>query len=244
MSYKWIVEAQSHISSIAFKAVLPPSCWVSEDSLTYVVGTGTLKMATLQAAIPAITADIWKLYDRIVGGRRFVTTRPEDVIDDLSDTSRGYSFASNEPFGSSRHACFLHLVELHNLCTIDSRGRLSWNRPELHNFLTICAKLWRLVAYQLSLTAQISIRLQQFMELTFVNGDRIRSFIWQGGEALMMQGYSKTSQMTDEDRYMPAFIHPTISEILVEFLGGGLREAEALFVQVLSGAEAAQIHRT
>lgn len=243
MSYKWVVETQSHVSSIAMSAILPPSCWVSDDSLTYVVGTGTLKMATLQAAIPAIEADIWALYDSIVG-RRFNTTRTADVVDDLSDTSRGYSFASNEPFSSNRHACFFHLVQQHQLCTVDSLGRTSWNRPELKNFLTLCARLWRLVAYHLSLTAQISIRLQQFMELTFVNGDRMRSFIWQAGESIMMQAYSKTSQMTDEDRYMPAFIHSTTSDILLEFIGGGLREAEALFVQVLSGAEAAEIHRT
>lgn len=243
MSYKWIVETQSHVSSVAMKAILPPSCWVSEDSRTFVVGTGTLQMATLHAAIPAIIKDIWELYDQIVG-RRFVSTRPEDVIDDLSDTSRGYSFASNEPFSSRRHASFFHLVDRHKLCTVDSRGRISWNNPELSNILTICAKLWRLVAYLLSLTAQISIRLQQFMELTFINGDRLRSFIWQGGEGLIMQAYGKMSQLTDEDRYMPSFIHPTVSPILLEFLGGGLREAEALFVQVLSGSEAAQIHRT
>lgn len=244
MSYKWTRETQNHLSSIAMKAVLPPSVWVSDDSLTYVVGTGTLKMETLQAAIPTIEADIWALYDSIVGGRRFNTTRAEDVVDDLSNTSRGYSFASNEPFHSNRHSCFIHLVQQNNLCTVDSLGRASWNRPELQKILTRCAKLWRLVAYHLSLTAQISIRLQQFMEHTFVNGDRMRSFIWQAGESLMMEAYSKTSQITDEDRYVPAFIHPSTSAILLEFLGGGLREAEALFVQVLSGSEAAQVHRT
>lgn len=244
MSFKWVSDAQSFASSVAMSTVLPPQCWVSEDSLTYVVGTGTLTMSTLQAAIQAIMADIWGLYYRIVGNRRFVTTAAEDVVDDLSDTSRGFSFASNEPFGSRRNACFFHLVQLHNLCAVDSQRRISWNIPEVKNFLTICAKLWHRVAYLLSLTAQISIRLQQFMELTFVNGDRMRSFIWQAGEGIIMQAYSKTSHISDQDRYTPSFLHPDVSAILLEFLGGGLREAEALFVHVLSGGEAAQIHRT
>lgn len=188
--------------------------------------------------------DIWKLYDSIVGGERFVTTLPEGIVDDLSNTTRGYSFLSNEPFHSARHAVFFRLVTRHRLCTVDSLGRIAWNVPAVHNLLARAAKLWRLLSYLLAMTSQISIRLRQFMELTFVNADRMRSIIWQSGEALIMLNYSKMSQITDQDRYSPAFIHRDVSLILLEALGGGLREAEALFVHVISGSEAAQVHRT
>lgn len=60
----------------------------------------------------------------------------------------------------------------------------------------------------------------------------------------MMQLYRKMNQMTDEDRFSPTFIHRLVSIMVLELLGGGLRESEAIFVHVLSGPEAAQTHRT
>lgn len=245
MSYKWVRDTQSHVSSVAMKEVRPPNCWVSPDSLTYTVGVGSLHMDNLRKAVPAILEDIWTLYNELVGGKRFVNIPPEDVIDDLSNNTRGYSFASQEPFASRKHECFYHVVQIHRLCIVDSNDRISWNLPGVDRFLDTSAQLWRLIGYLLSFTAQISIRLQQFMEVTFLNADRIRSLIWQGGEGLLMPGYSKTSHITDQDGHRPAFLHEWLSTLLLEVLGGGLRETEAIAVLIKTGDPVcAQVHRT
>ena len=244
MSYKWVRDTQSFVSSVAMKELRPPSCWVSKDSRTFVVGTGTLTIETLRRAVPQLLSDIEKMYDELVGGKRFVQVAPEDIVDDLSNTTRGHSFISHEPFASQRYDCFMHVVQKYKLCSVDSNRRLSWNIPAIDRILDFCAKIWRLIAYGLSFTAQISIRLRQFMELTFVNADRLRSFIWQAGEGIIMGGFHKMSAITDEDRYIPAFQPRPFSILLIEFLGGGLREMEALLVHIRYGAHAAQIHRT
>lgn len=126
---------------------------------------------------------------------------------------------------------------------MDFLNRIAWNIPAIHILLACAAKLWQPPSFLLALTSQISIRLQQFMELTLVNADHMCSIIWQNGKALIMLNYSKMSQITDQDHYFPAFIHCNVSLILLEALGGGLREAEALCVHVISVAEAAQVHR-
>ncbi|KAF7965750.1 hypothetical protein HWV62_42010 [Athelia sp. TMB] len=244
MSYKWVRDTQSFVSSVAMKELRPPSCWVSSDSRTFVVGTGKLHIDTLRAAVQEVPAAIWAAYDKILGGKRFVNIATEDIVDDLSNTSRGYSFASHEPFHSRRHDCFLYVVQMYKLCTIDSQNRLSWNLPAIDRVLDACAKLWRLVAYGLSYTTQISPRLRQFMELTFINADRLRSFIFQSGDGLVMGGFHKMSAISDEDRYIPGFQPRPYSDILKELLGGGFREMEALLVHVRHGAQAAQTHRT
>lgn len=245
MSYKWVRDTQSHVSSVAMKELRPPSCWVSEDSLTFAVGPDSLHIDHLRQAIPKIMEDIWGLYDELVGGKRFVTIPIEDVVDDMSNTTRGYSFLSHEPFASRKHDCFHHVVQLHNLCMVDGRKRISWNLPGVDRFLHTSAKMWRLIGYVLSFTAQISIRLAQSMETTFINADRMRTFIWQCGEGLMMGGWSKSSQITDEDRYLPAFIAQLIAAILLEIIGSGLREAESLLVLAKTKDQSmAQVHRT
>lgn len=244
MAYRWICDTQNFVSSIAMTETRPPNCWVSPDSRTYVVGVGALTLDTLRAGLQEVLKDIWKMYDRITGGKRFVSGSPEDIIDDLSNSARGYSWLSEEPYSSSRYVCFFHIVETHKLGIIDGQGRFSWNKPSIEQFLGTTAKLWRLVAYIQAFGGQISFRLRQYMEFRFANCDRQRSLIWQAGEPVTLLPDSKMTQLTEQHRFLPGFVHMMIASVFFEFLGGGLRECEALLVQVLKGAEAAQIHRT
>lgn len=245
-SYKWVIDTQHMVSSMAMKEIRPPSCWVSPDSLTYTVGDGSLQMDHFRKAIATLRADAWDCYDDLVGpGKRFVTIHHSALVDDLTDSTRGHSFASREPFASHQLECFYHVVELHKLAEVDIHGRIAWNIPKINRFLDKSAKYWRLLGYLIGLTAQISIRGQQFLEHTFVNTDRMRSFIWPGGEGLVMGGYSKTSHLTEQDGYIPAFLHDMASELLVESYGGGLRITESHLVFVVTDdLTMAEVHRT
>lgn len=190
-----------------------------------------------------LVKDIWDLYTHIAG-QRFALCVPRDVVDDLSNTDRDYSFLSEEPFASHRHDLFYHLLDKHHLCVVDSKGRVSWNTKAIEGILDRCATIWRLLSYAQSFFGQISIRLRQYMEYRLVNNDRLRSGIWQSGELLHLLPDHKSSKLTQQDRYLPAFTPPELNEIWLELLGGGLREAEALFVFVLEDAAAAHTHRT
>lgn len=243
MPYKWICDTQNYVSSVAMTETRPPNCWVSPDSRTYVVGVGALNLDTLRSGLQEVMKDIWKMYDRLVG-KRFVTCSPTDIIDDLSNHTRGYSFLSEEPFASRRHLCFFHIVEAQKLGIMDAHGRFSWNKPVIEQFLAGTATLWRLVAYAQSFGGQISFRLRQFMEFLLANCDRQRSLIWQAGDLLALLPDSKTTHITEQYRYQAGFVHPLVAAIFLELIGGGLREAEAILVQVLKGSEAAQLHRT
>lgn len=243
MSYKWILDTQGYVSSRVYKEVRPPNCWVSDDAQTYVVGTSALHLDTLRAGLKRLVADIWDLYLGIVG-ERFALGTPHDVEDDLSNSSRDYSFLSEEPFVSHRHDLFHHLVKTHHLCVLDSNGRISWNTAAVEALLGRCANIWRLLSYAQSFFGQISIRLRQYMEYRLVNNDRLRSGIWQAGELLHLLPDHKSSKLTQQDRYLPAFTPPELNELWFELLGGGLREAEALFVFLLEDVAAAHTHRT
>lgn len=243
MNYKWVRETQNRVSAYALKEVRPPGCWVSPDCKSFVVGTSTLTLAVLRRAMQQLLLDIWELYDDLVG-KRFVNCALEAVVDDLQNTTRGYSFLCEEPFASRQNACLFHVIERHNLCSIDGLGRFSWNEAAVKKFLQRCVSLWRLFAYGLSYTCQISIRRTQFQEAKFINDDHLRSFIWQCAEVLMLLLYSKNSQAMDEDRYYPAFLHRLFAEVLLELLGGGLRNTEAYLIHASGGAAMAEVHRT
>lgn len=229
MSYKWVLDTQAYVSSRVYVEVRPPNCWVSEDAQTYVVGTSSLHLDTLRAGMKQLVQDMWDLYTRIAG-RRFAPCAPQDIIDDLSNITRDYSFLSEAPFSTHRHDIFYHLVNSHRLCLVDSNGRVSWNIKAIEALLERCAKLWRLLTYAQSFFGQISIRLRQYMEYRLVNNDRLRSGIWQSGELLHFLPDRKASKLTQQDRTLPAFTPPQLIALWAELLGGGLREAEALLV--------------
>lgn len=243
MNYKWVQEAQNRVSGYALRETRPPGCWVSEDCQSYVSGTSTLTLTVLRGAMQELIRDIWTTYDELVG-KRFVTCALKDVVDDLQNTTRGYSFLSEEPFASRHNACFYHVLERHSLCDIDGLGVFSWNQQAIDKFLSGCVRLWRLFGYGLSYTGQISVRRTQLHEAKFLNDDHLRSFVWQSAEVLMLLLYSKNSHSMDEDRFYPAFLHQLFAEILLELLGGGLRNAEAYLIHVKGGAAKAQVHRT
>lgn len=244
MNFKWTREAQNRVSGYAKRETRPPGCYVSEDCNNYVSGTSTLTLTVLRSAMQQLIRDIWATYDELVG-KRFVTCALKDVVDNLQNTTRGYSFLCEEPFSSRQNACFYHVIERHSLCDIDGVGRFSWNQQAVKKFLTGCVRLWRLFSYGLSYTGQVSIRRTQFQEAKFINDDHLRSFIWQSAEVLMFLIYSKNSHSMDEDRFYPAFLHQLFAEILLELLGGGLRNAEAYLILASGGdAAMAQVHRT
>lgn len=243
MSYKWVLDTQAYVSSRVYTEVRPPNCWVSDDAQTYVVGTSSLHVATLRAGMKRIIADIWDQYLRIAG-QRFALGTPHDIVDDLSNSTRDYSFLSELPFATHRHDLFHHLVDTYHLCALDSNGRISWNTKAVEGLLDRCANIWRLLSYVQSFFGQISIRLRQYMEYRLVNNDRLRSGIWQTGELLHLLPDHKSSKLTQQDRYLPAFTPAELNEVWFELLGGGLREAEALFVFILEDTAAAHTHRT
>lgn len=142
ISYKWVGDTQSHVSSVAMKELWPLSCWISEDSLMFAVGPDSRHVDHLRQAIPKIMKDIWGLYDELVGGKHFVTIPIEDVVDDMSNTTRRYSFLSHKPFTSRKHDCFHHIVQLHHLCMVDGCKCILWSLPGIDHFLHTSAKMW------------------------------------------------------------------------------------------------------
>lgn len=243
MSFKFVHNTQNYITKIAHSETRPPNYWVSEDALTYVVGRSSLTIDALRSGIQAAYRELWSLYAELVGDRR-VTTPLTDVVDDISNTTRGYSFSSEPPFAARKHDCFLHVVKTKKLAAVDANGNFAWNKPATTQWLLTAAKFWRVLGWTLSITCQISTRLTQFMETTLINADHLRSLLVQGGEMLLLGRNHKAGHITERDACTPGFVPKPLAEIIFEALTGGLRETEAIFIHFEHGPEAAEIHRT
>lgn len=246
MSRKFVHDAQGYITGQAHREVRPPNYWVSEDGLTYVVGRYSLTIHVLRRGIQDAYNSLEEKYKRLVGDWVPATDAHPlaDIIDDLGNTTRGYSFLSESPFAEHKYDCFFRVVAFRRLGAIDSHGNFCWNKPAVLAFLKDAADLWVDFGWLLSLTGQISTRLTQFMEVTFCNADHLRSFIFQAGELILLPRNHKPGHMTERDACTPGFVPFCLIRLFVRFYGGGLREAEALFTFFLTAGDAAELHRT
>lgn len=243
MSFKFLFDVQRYVSTIAHTEVRPPNLYVSEDALMYTVGRSTLTMDVIRRGIQDAYSELDSLLHELVGDFT-IDISLEDLVDDMSNTTRGYSFLSEQPFSSAKHQCFMRVVKDKKLAVIDAAGNFAWNKPACRRWLLTATKFWRTVAWLLCVTAQVSTRLTQSMETTFCNADHLRSIIVQCGEMLLLLRNHKAGHLTERDNYLPGFIPPILARIIMRAVLIGLREAEAVIIYHEHGREAAEIHRT
>lgn len=146
ITFKFCHDSQTFVISQAHKEMRPPNCWVSEDAMTYVVGRHTLTISTLRAGIQDAYDTIWAKYQSLVGDWRGVTCPLSAIVDDMNNSTRGYSLISESPFQEHKHDCFFHLVKFKHLSVFDNKGGFCWNQPAMKAFLRDAADLWRVFA--------------------------------------------------------------------------------------------------
>lgn len=185
-------------------------------------------MATVRRGFQGAYEEIRTLLKELTGNYH-INIRLDNMVDNLSNTTRGYSFVSENPFASNQHSLFLHSVKDQKLCILDVKGNMIWNRPATRQWLNKSAKFWCIAAWLLAITAQVFTHLTQEMENTFVNSDHLRSIIIQAGEIILMLHYHKSRQ-GGRDKAIPALVAKLLAELNVRAILMGLRYTETIML--------------
>ena len=240
--FNMATELSQYASSLVYSEVRDPKVTITGDYQSFTVGTQTMSLDTLRHGLKQLIDRIWMAYGDITQSARVV---PEGihVADDLSNDSRGYSFLEESPFHDKRREMFSHLVATYRLASMDYTGNLCWDIPRVTSLLEKCDRMWDNVLHALFMTLGVSTRVAQFLRTQIRNGDRQRNVQFRNGEMFFMTRDSKTSNAAGRDSCIPSFPPSQVSQLLLELIGGGLREAEALLVGVAYGAEARENHR-
>lgn len=235
---------QQYASSLAFNQVKEPNVYVDPDVKSITIGTQTMEMDKLREGMQVILGDFKKRYSALTDDNVVLKRMPDHVKDDHTNTTRGYSFLSEEPFYQKRHSLFFFLVDYYNLAMVDNEGRLSWNIPGIKELLRRTSRVWEPLYHLLYITTHISCRGTQFIDHQVCNADRNRNLFVGGNEMFILTGYSKKTGITDRDSCTPGFVPKDVSFWVLELLGGGLRTAEAILDGVAYGEEAEHLYRT
>jgi hypothetical protein len=239
-----IYEAQQFASSLALNQLQLPKVFVDPDVKWITVGKERMDLDKLRSGVQDLLKDLEFRYLELTKDNKVLKKMPDHVVDDLTDTRRGYSFLSEEPFHGKRNSLFLFLVKEYKLAVLDHTGRIGWNIPEVKDFLRRSSLVWEPLYHLLYLTSHISCRGSQFVEYRISNADRHRNLFMQGSEMFVVTGYSKTTGITNRDSCTPGFLPKQVTRWVLEMLGGGLRNAESILAGIAYGEDAEHLYRT
>lgn len=244
--FNMLTEMQAFVSSVAFKQVLPPKLFWSEDCREVSADGETLKLDSFRSGIQQMIRAIWDRYDSISGGRRFADNLPKTFKDDLCNDTRGYSFLSNGPFTKAPHGLLHHLVTGQKLASINSEGHLSWEIPAVRRFFRVCDEINELLAILTFILPSSSTRVTEFIDNKLRNASRRRGLYMLMEEMFLLSGYHKMTNATGLDACIPAFYPEQLQELTLEIFAGGLRDCETVLAPILFGRDsnAAELYHT
>lgn len=243
-TFNIVYEMQQYASAMVFNQTREPNVYVDPGVESITIGTNTMHMQKLRDGIQKLIQVLKSRYAAFTNDNIVLNGVPDQVKDDLTNTTRGYSLASEEPFYKKRHGVFFYLVEHYNLAMVDNAGRVAWNIPGIKELLRRSLRVWEPLYQLLYITTHISCRGTQFVDHKVSNSDRHRNLFMQGSEMFLLTGYSKTTGITDRDSCTPGFVPKDVAFWVLEMLAGGLRTAEAILAGVVYGAEAEHVYRT
>jgi hypothetical protein len=244
--FNMLTETQQYVSSLVFNEVLPPLAFWSEDYTRLTIKGETLGMEQFRSTVQELFRMAWAALLELTGGRKFANKLPDSFKDDLCNDARGYSFLDHGPFTETPNAFLTYLVRESGLdvACLDGDGNLSWNVPVLHKILGKTAEVNRIIMLLCFILPSMSNRLTQFIDQKIRNGDRPRNLHMLGREMLAFTNYHKMTNLTGLDMCIPAFYPPPLTEIMVEYLCGGMSGVSEIFSGVVHGPESAALYHT
>lgn len=239
-----IFELQQFVSSLVYNQVADPHVYVDPKHQWISIGKETLHLQKLREGMQRLIQTVKDMYIELSGDSSWPgLPEPLSIVDDLSNTTRGYCFLEEEPFRWRMDSFFLSLVERRKLGTLTGPGQWAWDMVAVREFLERADRLWCHLVHALFVGVHLSTRVAQFLQHQLRNVDRPRNLMFQGEEGFFLTRYSKTTNLKGVDSCTPAILSQPLKELLLVLLGSGFREAQAILAGLEHGEEACWLYR-
>jgi len=240
--FNMLYDNQQYTTSIIYRQPRPPQLWWSPDYKQVTIKGDLVDIDKVRSGIQEMLKEAWRCLYRLTGGKRFADKLPEQFKDDLNNETRDYSFLDHGPFTEKSRPLMTYLVNESpwEFASVDSLDRLSFNMPAIHDYLDACSDLNRILCTLSYLLPIMANRISQFVGNILRNMDRRRNTNMLITELVYFNGYHKMGNATGVDVCSPAFAPPTLQELMLEYLCGGIRETEEIFAGIAYGSTAAK----
>lgn len=238
-----IREMQQYASSLAMTRVSPPSITWSEDYSTVSFKGNSVKISNMRQGLIAMEKLITDLLGEVSFQVSIPYHIPTDLVDDMTDHSIGYSWLNNGHFTSNPHVLLKTLLDdpRCKLGYIDDDGNYQWNQVSAQAIMLKLNKVNSLFSVLLHIIPSQPSRATEHVDNKIRNSWRLRNLFRKDGDLWIVVQYTKTSNITGHDSFIPMLI-PTRLRILLERYLIVFRPLEIMLSNVLWGSDAMQIY--
>ena len=190
----------------------------------------TLSITTWRKGLAALALEIEEDLNSLCYGKRFGLIIPNVIPDDWSVTTRGYSWAKNDPnkFGIVDDRPLLHAIFNHADLALAVGGpntdNLMLNHVLMRKLLAQCDSLNEKLALFAFFTAGQPPRVLEFLDHKWANSTRPRTIFCHSETEgkppslyLVIQRM-KSESLTRKESFMPAKCHPVLTDLLMRYL--------------------------
>ena len=240
-AYSSIVQLQSYASTLAKQQVSPPDIVWSHDRSKVAYKGEWLVLDNLRNGLNKMGEDVEKLMDDIALGTKIPYAIPDNLKDDMSDSSIGYSWLDNAHFMEEEDALLKLLINDPNfkLAELDRSQNFCWNHVRAHSLMMKLTQINRLLNVLLHIIPDQPARGTEHVEIKIRNNLRHRNVFWHDDRLWIVTQYTKTTNLTGHDSFLPMMLPRRLSRILERYLIV-YRPLEKVLGNVLYGKNAMQ----
>ncbi|KAJ3485759.1 hypothetical protein NLJ89_g11871 [Agrocybe chaxingu] len=218
--YNACVDYQRFASALALNANTPPTTRVSEDGYHISFREHTLHVPTWRQGMARLEQEVAAELDTLCYGGDFGLSIPDNVPDDWTNETRGYSWLSNASFLPEPRPLLKAMLEDPSLrlATLTSEGKLDMNTAAMWEVLGRCASIVsKLEVLTLTSPGQ-SPRITEFVEHKIANSTRPRTVFRDRGDLWLATRRTKTENQVSKETFLPIKCHPRLARLLERYL--------------------------
>ena len=237
-----IFEMQQFASAIAKNRAAPPVINWSDDYSKLTVRGQCIKLDSVRAGLQEMESKAWEILDDITLKERIPYNIPKDMVDDMTDSSIGYSWLDNGPFTESENALLQKLMQdPASKLGYKENGKLKCNMVAAVGLMDKLAEVNRLLSVLLHIAPSQPARGTEHVDQKIRNSWRLRNLFHQDGKLWMVTQYTKTTNLTGRDVFIPMIVPDRLAKLLEYYLVV-FRPLETTLAGIIYGKDAAQLY--
>jgi len=219
-TFALITEFQQVASAIVFNTPRPPRVVWSPDRKKFSVDGEVVIMDQQRTGLRQLYNDTKTLISDLCGDCLGMINMPEDIVDRMSNTDRGYSWLEHGPYTTTPLPLFVRLLEHPEwkIATTYDDTEIAWNIPAVNRFFQKTTQINQNMSVLNHVVPAPPSRATEFVNMRYRNSDRLRNLYNIMQQMYWFTIYSKTSNLTDHDLCIPALVPKELADIISQFL--------------------------
>lgn len=244
-TYSMLCALDSYASSAALTSSRMPNVTWDEKYTHVSSGDILLSMDMLRSGIQSALKDVGTALDKLQHGHHLDFLPDRTLPDDMSNVSYSYSFIDNA-HTKNTHALLETLMndplcEFQVACALPD-GTAVLNEAAIHKWLLEASNVQSCLACLIHVLGGQPPRGTEASDCRIRNRERSRNIMKCHGETVVVYKYTKTTNNTNHDQFLPHQLPGILSKLLDQYLIL-IRPMETILAGMLFGTEASALYQ-